>query len=272
MALAGSALAPSTPTLALLVTALVVAAALVLWRPPVDAWTVIAVAPWAVVGALISVLAGTGAYGPRLTALFTGSTVAVATAVPAGLAWVTVNRIAAIRGRPGRTSVYLGTAGVGATLVLVFVFLLRVPVSAAGAVWLVVVPVAAGALAGVTYFALGVQDATVLAETGGAGLLAVFGHVLEGLAVVVAVDVVGRSPQWNVVAGVLRATADLPVPDAFGVAWPYLVVKLLFVLAVLSVLARLTDRSRVGVALLIAVVAAAGIGPGVAVLLEIAAA
>lgn len=243
------------------VTALVLA----VQRPPVTEGTVLAAAPWMVVGALMEALAATGAYGFAL-ALFDPPQVHLAALVLGGLVWAPLVQGAVVRERLAAAPRHLAAAGGGAVLVLAGVLFWRAPPTAAGAFWLVVAPVVAVLLAAVAYFLLGLADATPLVYTRLAGLLAVFAHALDGVATAVAIDVFGRAPR-GVAAFVADASGTLPVDGVGPLVLPLRVAGALLAVLVLGHYARGTETRAY---LALGVLAALGLGPGAATLLVVA--
>lgn len=264
----------SSPMLSLLVLAVVaVSTALVLTfqRAPVTRSTVLAAAPWMVVGGILEALVATGAYRGVVATLLGPPRVHLAALVLGAVTWVPLLQVAAFRNRHASGARYLGTAGAGAALVLVLVLFWRVSVDPSVVLWLVTVPIAAAGLAGVAYFLLGLGDAAPLAYTGLVGLLVVFAHALDGLAVGVAVEVFGRAPRAPLAAAVADLAGGLSLPFALPGGWLFVAVKLLGALLVVQVFARYARRAETGSYLALGALAAAGLGPGVATLLSLAA-
>lgn len=232
-------------------------------RPPVTEGVVLATAPWMVVGGILAGLSDIGAYGTLV--LVDTPQVHLTALVIGGLVWAPLVQGAIIRERRPATPRYLTAAGVGAAVVLTAVLFLLTAPSSAGIVWLVSLPVAAGILAAGEYLFLGLLDATPLAHTRFAGLLALYAHTLAGLATTVSVDLFGRSPR-GMAALVAEASGSLPIA---GVGW--LVLPLRIGIALLAVLAlgRYAREAETRAYLALIVFVAIGLGPAVVTLLEL---
>lgn len=250
---------------ALAVAAAATAAVLAVQRPPVTRATVLATAPWMVVGGLLEALAATGAYALALP-LFDPPQVHLAALVVGGLAWTPLVQGAVVRERRAAAPRYLAAAGAGAALVLAAVLFWRASPDPEGLVWLTTAPVGAVVLAAVGYFLLGLGDATPLAYTRLVGLFAVFAHALAGIATAVAVDVFGRPPR-GLAAIVTDAAGTLPLA---GVGWLVLPIRVAGALVVVLALGHYARRAESRAYLALAAFAAAGLGPGVATLLRLA--
>jgi len=248
---------PSLPYL-LVVAAAVVAVGWLLVReaPPVTGRTVLAFAPWMVLGSTLYVCFQLGVV-PDAVAPFAGSpTVYASTFAVAGASWLAARRtarpLAALAATGGALTVVPTAAAVGhglarGTLTLAW------PLAgiAAAAV------VAAAAWRGVRRFRP--NDA---AAVGGAGALAVFAHVLDGTTTAVGVDVLGFGEQTPLSAAIMHAAADLPTASLIGVGWLFVLVKTVLGAAVVVLLSEYVREDPAEGNLLLAVVAAVGLGPG----------
>lgn len=261
---------PLVPVLLVVLVAILTALVLTVLQAPVTRATVLAATPWMVVGGLLETLVVTvasGAYRGMVAALLAPPQGHLAALVLGGLTWVPLLEFATLRNRRANVARYLGAAGWGAAVVLGVVVLWRGSIGSGGLLWLVVVPILGAVLAGVAYFLLALADPDPLAYTGLVGLLAVFAHTFDGLAVAVAVHVVGRKPRAPLaafVADLVEATS-LPLPAG----WAFAGLKLLGVLLVVLVLARTARGSGTRTYLALGALAAAGLGPGVATLLSV---
>lgn len=237
--------------------------------------TVLAAAPWMVVGGILEALASFDVYRGLIAVVVAPPQVHLSALVLAGLTWVPLVEAARVRDREDDVEWYLGTSGVGVGLVLLSVLLWRASVGPFVVVWLVVVPGLAAIFAGGAYVLLGLGDADPLAYTGLVGWLVVFAHVFDGLAVALAVEVFGRVPRAplaSILADVvLDATARLvpSLPVRPPVGWLFMVAKLLGGLVVVQVAARTARRAPTTTYLAMGAIAAAGLGPGVATLLSL---
>lgn len=253
--------------LVVIVAAIATALVLTVLRVPVTRATVLAATPWMVLGGVLESLVATGAYEGVVATLFAPPQGYLAALVVGGVTWVPLLEVAAMRNREATGARSLAIAGWGATGVLAMVVLWRTAVGPAEVLWLVGIPVVAAVLAGVAYILLGLGDAEPLAYTGLLGLLVVFAHTFDGLAVAFAVEVLGRAPRPPLAAlvadGIAAAGLGLPA------GWLFVALKLLGSLLAVQVLARTPRRTETATYLGLGALAALGLGPGVATLLSI---
>jgi hypothetical protein len=244
-----------------LLVALVV---LALQRPPVTRRTALALAPWAVAGALVHAVGVFGGYPSAFLAYTNPIAVAGGTVCLAVLAWAPLVQLRALRGHDGDPARYLAASGTGVAVVLFVVVLLRgLPLSASEVLWLTIAPVLAALLAGVSYFLLGLRVIDALAYTRFAGLFAVFGQAFDGVALAVCTDVFGVDVTRPVLTPLLDAVATAPVPTAVTLV----ALKLLFGLAVVVAVVRGARDDRWWAFVCLAVVGGVGLGSAVATLL-----
>jgi uncharacterized membrane protein len=252
----GFGLPPLPYLLALALGVAAVAVALIRERPAVTATTVLGLAPWMVAGAALHALFQLGA-APDALAPFLGTpAVYFATFVPAGAAW-----IAAIRAMPDRTPRALGVAGSTVAALAVAAVLWSASVVRPGPS-LASVVVAIG-LAGACWAALARAAPGAVATTGSAGLLVVFAHALDGASTAVGVDTLGASERTPLSAAILEFAGTLPLPESIGVGWLFVLVKLALAAVVVHLFAGYVREDPRQAYLLLAVIAAVGLGPGV---------
>jgi len=223
--------------------------------------TILAFAPWMAVGSASYVCYQIGVWPASVAPFFSSPIVYLTTFAIAGTVWGVARhtddplRVLAGGGFvalsiPVGLALGYGTRSGGLTLVWPFAGLL------AGVV-----------LAGVTWWSLGRIRPLVTDATGGVGILAVFGHALDATSTTVGIDVLGFGEQTPLSAAVMHAAALLQealvgsVP--LGVGWLFVLVKLLLAAGVVTLLADLVRDDPVEGRLLLGLVAAVGLGPGV---------
>lgn len=262
------------PSQTLYLAGVVVAAGLTavllgLQRPPVTQRTVLAAIPWMLVGALLHVLGSAATYPPVVAPLVDAPQVFVVALVAGGLVWVLLVQFATLRMRRENSADYLAASGMSALLVLALALVVVAPVDQQGLVWAILTPIVAAVVAGIGYFLLGLVDASPLAYTGLVGLLTVFGHTLDGLAVAVAVDVFGQPARSALSRAAVDLAAGLPVAD-LSVGWVFVLAKLAGALVVVWLLTAFVSRTRAWGYVALAYVMALGFIPGIATLLALA--
>ncbi|WP_336036321.1 DUF63 family protein [Halobacterium yunchengense] len=249
---------PPLPYLAA-VAAAVVAVGWLLVReaPAVDDRTVLAFAPWMALGSSLYVCYQLQLYPDAVAPLFGSPVVYASTFAVAGATWLAARRTA----RPLRA-----LAGVGAALALA-------PVAAAvrfgvandtlTLAWPLAAVAAAAVLGHVAWWALERWRPGDVAVAGGAGALAVFGHVLDGTSTAVGVDVLGFGEQTPLSAAIMHFAGTLPTEPLLGTGWLFVLVKTLLAAGVVVLLADYVREDAAEGYLLLAFVAAVGLGPGV---------
>lgn len=255
---AGFALPPLPYLLGLVAGVFLVAVAL--WRlaPAVTAETVLGLAPWMAVGSALHAWYVLDA-APAVLAPLVGAPAVYATvfvglgAVWGGLTVVEEGRPRAVARRLG----LVGTAGfvlaAGAVLANARALSPRWPAAA----------LIAAAVVTVATWVLVTRVSPAAAVTGASGGLVVFAHALDGLSTAIGVDVLGFGERTPVSRAILDVAAALPTADVIGVGWLFVVVKLAVAGVVVALFAELVrDDPRQG-HLLLGVVAAVGLGPGV---------
>jgi len=101
------------------------------------------------------------------------------------------------------------------------------------------------------------------ATTGAVGLLALFGHTVDGVSTAVGVDVLGFGERTPLSRLILHAAETLPTAKLIGVGWLFVIVKMIVAGGVVVLFREyVADEPAEGYALL-GFVAAVGLGPGV---------
>ncbi|PSP56105.1 DUF63 domain-containing protein [Halobacteriales archaeon QS_1_67_19] len=225
-------------------------------EPPITDRTVLALAPWVLVGSSLHVLYVLD-WVPAVVAPLLGTpAVYPTTFVVAGVVW-----LAALR---TRSDAEPPLAAVGAFLALAVVgyALARGAADGLRPVWPGV------ALLGAVGTTAGLWAATrrsypgVARATGAVGALAVFGHALDAVSTAVGVDVLGFGERTPVSRAVLDAAAGLPTAEVIGAGWLFVLVKLAIAELVVVLFADLVREDPAEGYLLLGVVAAVGLGPG----------
>jgi uncharacterized membrane protein len=258
--------APALVTAVLVSVAGLLAVGVVAWvGPPVTRRVVLAGTPWMVVGGLLHPLATTGVYdGPLAPALGSPLVVPV-TVVLATVLWIPLVQAGHVRARMDPAG-YLAASGAGVGLPVLAVTLLAGRATVATLVPLALAPVVAAIAAAAVVLILGLSAAPALAAARSLALLAVYAQAFHAVAVVVAVDALGMpasGPLARVAVGL-----GAPLADGFGVAWPFLFLKLCAVALLVVGLGRLAEHRETAAYVLLGTVAALGVGPAVAVLVS----
>lgn len=220
--------------------------------------SLLALGPWAVVGASAYALFQVGAFGTY------GDPVAIpvaylGTALLAGLAWV----LAALVAGRGAASTEALLAGAGAVAVAVAVgVVLSTAEGGLRLAWPVGGVLASAAGTAALWVGLGRARPALVERHGGLGILAAFGHVLDGVMTAIGIDVLGFGERTPTSRLVIEFAADLPTAQYLGGGWLFVLLKIALVVAVLWLLVETVEEDPTSGLLLLAVVAAVGLGPG----------
>lgn len=259
----GFALPPLLYLLVLL--AVLLAAAVVLWsiRPAVTDRTVLAIVPWMAAGGIAHALHEAGALPAAAEPFFGVPAVYLTLGATGGLVWVVSSVTAA--GQPERDpAILLGAVGGGAAIAALIAAVWWGRSTETLAVWWPTVGLVASATitAGVWVAARRlVPETTDLAAW--TGVVVVFGHALDGLSTAIGIDILGTGERSPVADAVIGLGGGLPPAELVGEAWLFILVKLALPVVVLVLFRQYLDEAPSQARLLLAVIAAVGLGPGV---------
>ena len=241
------------------------AVVVLLWAlsPDITDWTVVAFAPWMVTGSVLHVLYQQEAFPPILKPLFGTGAVYVTTAIVAGLVWIVSIFLTAMR-RNASVARQLGTIGTGVAVTFaMFSLFVGVQNGSVDLFWPVIGGVLAGVVAALAWLLLGLTITEAAAVTGTSGALVVFAHSLDGVSTAIGVDVLGADERTPASQVILDLAGRLPVADIVGVGWLFVLVKVSLALLVVWLFEEYVRESPRQARLLLAFVAAVGLGPGV---------
>ncbi|RQG98840.1 DUF63 family protein [Natrarchaeobius oligotrophus] len=239
--------------------------ATLLWtlEPPVTDRTVLAFAPWMMIGATAHVLYRLEVYPDAAAVLFASPGVYLVTATVGGLVWI-LGAFLEAGGLQRSKDRFLGIVGVVFFATSVLALLVESWNSGAfQPFWPVVAVVATGVVTALVWLALGLWFTDVAAVTGATGALVVFGHALDGISTAVGYDVLGASEEVPLSRLILEAGGALPTAEYVGAGWLFVVVKIVLAVVVLSLFKAYVEEEPTQARFLLALIAAVGLGPGV---------
>ena len=256
----GFALPPLPYLLGLLTAAVAVGAGLSRRRPPITARHIIAFAPWMAVGSALHVLYAVNGL-PQIIAPFGGTAAVYLTvAVLSGAVLLVADSIRPRRGVP----LVIGGTGLVALLPVVGGALaIGAERGTLALLWPATAAVGSVVVTALAWLGLRRVRPAAAATTGAVGLLAVFGHTLDGLSTAVGVDVLGFGERTPVSRLILGFADRLPTAEALGSGWLFVLVKLVVVGGVVVLFADYIDDEPTEGYLLLGFIAAVGLGPGV---------
>lgn len=260
----GFALPPLPYLVAVLLASALVAYSLFQRRPAVTEQVVVSLAPWMAVGSGLYALFQVGAVPAVLAPLAGAPTVYLTTFVVAGAVFALVadrrTDVFAHDSVPGVLAA-TGTLALGAVLVTALgVGLQRAPLRV---LWPGVALVGSAALAWILWVAARRVRPEEMGWVGRAGALVVFGHTLDGVSTAVGLEMLSFGEQTPLSQIVIAVGDALPTAQYVGGAWLFVVVKLVLALVVVSLLGEYVREEPTEGNLLLALVAAVGLGPGV---------
>lgn len=227
---------------------------------PITDRTILALAPWIIVGSSSYVCYQLQVWPASVAPFFSSPIVYGTTFAIAGLVWILARR-------SGDEHRVLAGSGLVALSVPIALALNHGTTSASLTLAWPLASVAMGVLlAVITWRALARSYPEATAATGSVGALAVFGHALDATSTAVGIDVLGFGEQTPLSAAVMHAAALLQ--DALvggvplGVGWLFVLVKLVLAAGVVALLADLVRDEPTEGRLVLGIVAAVGLGPG----------
>ncbi|GAA0227365.1 DUF63 family protein [Haladaptatus pallidirubidus] len=235
-----------------------VAWALLRAKPTISERTVVALAPWMVVGAGLHALYQVGFVPESIAPLFGTPSVYLTTFVVAGLVW-----LFSLRRREQsvpQTLAGVGTAGI--LLVISAALWYGIQNDSLRLFWPFVALVVAVVLTGLLWVGTQFFYPHVAVITGAVGVLTLFGHAVDSVSTAVGIDILNASERTPVSRTILEFAEVLPTADAIGVGWLFILVKLAIAEFVVILFADYVADEPTEGYLLLGVVAAVGLGPG----------
>lgn len=235
-----------------------------LWalEPPVTDATVVAFAPWMMFGSTLHVLYKLEAYPSTIEPLFSAPSVYLTTAVAAGLVWIVASFVYAAGLQPSIERV-VGVVGTGFFAVFAMLVLFTGwELGTFQPFWPVISIVVTGIIAAIAWVALSLWFTEVAAVTGLTGAFVVFSQALDGVSTAIGYDILGAHEAVPVSRLVLEAGADLPISEYVGAGWLFVLLKVALALVVVGLFKEFVREAPRQGRLLLALIAAVGLGPG----------
>lgn len=256
---------PALPyLLGLLVAGAATVALLYLRRPPVTEDTVAALAPWMAGGGALYALYQNGSVPPGAAPFFSSPAVYITTGILLGILWALMAGRSPDGWSPTSTPGLLAITG----SVLLLSAVIAGYVSTVNSGGDVDAGIALGILFGavvltaVVWFVLSRTRARAVEATGLVGLLAVFGHALDGVSTAVGYDLLGFGEQTPLSRIIIEAAGTLPTAELIGSGWLFVVVKLVLAAVVVAVFEEYVREEPAEGYLFLGLIAAVGLGPG----------
>lgn len=225
-------------------------------EPPVDDRFIGALVPWMLVGAWLHVLHVVGAAPALIDPLLGTPAAYLSTATLAGAIWLAADAL------DRETAPVLFAVGVVIALVALITGIAWATTAGSLApFWPAVAAVLGVGLGAVVWAGLrhvrpGVQ------VTGAAGALAVVAHSVDGVSTAIGIDVLGATERTPLSRAIIEFGAALPTAEFVGAAWLFVVVKAALACFVVAVMVDYVREDPREGRLLLALIAAVGLGPG----------
>ena len=235
-----------------------------LWalEPPVTDATVVAFAPWMMFGSTLHVLYKLESFPSTIEPLFAAPSVYLTTAVGAGLVWIVASFVYAAGLQPSIERV-VGVVGTGFFVVFaMFVLVTGWELGTLRPFWPVIAVVVTGIVTAIAWVALSLWFTEVAAVTGLTGAFVVFSQALDGVSTAIGYDVLGASEEVPLSRFVLEAGMDLPTYEYVGAGWLFVLLKVALALVVVGLFKEFVREAPRQARLLLALIAAVGLGPG----------
>ncbi|MFB6110526.1 MAG: DUF63 family protein [Halodesulfurarchaeum sp.] len=217
--------------------------------------SVLALAPWMVLGSALYALYQIEAVPAPLAPLCSSPTVYGTTAVLAGGVWVLASRL------PATERWLAGVGGVAALVPITLAGLTALRAGTLSPAWSALSAVVALFLTLAIWRGFARHEPESAAVLGPAGGLAVFAHVLDGVSTAVGVAVLQFGEQSPLSAFLLEVGAALPTAPYLGSGWVFVAVKAGLAVGLVWLLADMVrEDPQLGNAALL-VVTAVGLGP-----------
>ncbi len=254
----GFALPPVSYLVGLLAAAALVGFGLSRRRPAVTDRHILGLAPWMGVGSCLHVLYVIDALPPVVAPLAGTAAVYLTVAITVGTLWLAADR----RDRRSPPAALFATGIAALTLVIAAALFVG---SARGTLtlgWPAAGFVASIPVTAVVWLVLRRLRPHETAVTGLVGLLVVFGHMLDAVSTTVGVDILGFGERTPLSRWILDAAATLPTAAVIGTGWLFMLVKAILVGVIVVLFADYIEEAPAEGYLLLGVIAAVGLGPG----------
>lgn len=242
----------------------VVTALLYALEPPIDQRTVVALAPWMAIGGTLHAFyqPPIQAYEPAFRPLFGTPAVYLTTYVTLGAVWVALSLFGVRRGHGETISRNLGLIGTGIlTVLLVMAVVMAESAGRLALIWPTVSVVVAAVTAAVTVLVVALWRTPIVVRTRYAAPVVVFAHAIDGVSTAIGTDVLGVGERSPVPRMIMEFAGTLPTEPYLGSGWLFLLVKLVVAVVVVVLMHEYVRDDPVEGSLLLAFVAAVGLGP-----------
>jgi len=260
----GFALPPLPYLVALVGGTFLLAALLVALEPPVDQRTVVALAPWMAVGGAMHALGQPPIelYDATLAPLFGTPSVYLTTFILTAGVWLVLSMLGVRIGHDGNISRNLGLVGTAIlTVILLLSGVTALRSDLIAPVWPALSVIVSLFVAAITVLVLALWRTPMIIRARYAAPTVIGAHVLDGVSTAVGTDVLGVGERSPLPRLIMEFAGTLPTAAVIGSGWLFVLVKILVAAAVVVLMDDYLNEEPVEASLLLALVAAVGIGP-----------
>lgn len=256
----GFELPPLQYTFVLVAATIIVTALLIALDPPIDQRYAVALAPWMAVGGALHAFYQMELYPAAYEPLFGTPAVYFTAYVLTGLVWLLVAAFGLIRSRYQPIPRNLGLIGLGVLTVL-FIIGVRESGGDVDIVWSAFAVLVAILNTVFVVAAIAIWRTPVFVRTRWVGPTVIFAHALDGVSTAIGADVIGVHERSPIPKAIMDFAGQLPIADAVGVGWLFLLVKLVVAAAIVISFNRYVDEDPVQSTIVLSGIVAVGLGP-----------
>lgn len=251
----GFVVPPLPHTVVLLGGTAIIGWLLVRLKPPVTSGLILEAVPWITVGSALHAVYQIGGAAPVVLPLLGAPAVYGTTFVLAGATLVGATVL-----WPQQRWVFGGVGAAGFTAAVVVLLAIGPGIRPK---WPLVGLVVSLVLTGLTWVAVRWVRPSVGDALPHIGALVIFAHTVDGVSTAIGVDVLGFGERTPASRAILDLAALLPTADTLGVGWVFVAVKITISAVVVWLFADYVREDPVAGYLLLGVILAVGLGPGV---------
>ncbi len=260
---AGFELPPLPYLLPTLVVLLGSAAMLWTLRPTVSDRLVLAIVPWMVAGGAAHALYMVGALPPLIEPLFGVPGVYLTMGALGGVIWLFALVTTSRQGYHMPATYLFVSGSLAAAIALIAVVSWGAAEGELVLRWTLVGLLLAIVFTGVAWLLVSRQFPRTAELSAWTGLVVIFGHALDGISTAIGIDILDGAERSPIADGMIWVGSLLPTSGYIGDTWVFVLVKFALPIAVLVLFREYLDEAPSQARLLLAIVAAVGLGPGV---------
>lgn len=249
---------PSLPvTLGLLVGLALVGALLVQIRPTVTDRLILGLTPWIALGGTLHGLHQLAVIPAVIEPFFGTAAVYATVTILAGATWLLA---LSVTESPALT---VGVVGGGAFAMTLAYGIMTTSVTGGAMALVIGIGVGSSILTWIAWRCLRYHEQDTVRVGGWTGIVVVFGHALDGVSTAVGYDVLEVAERTPLARRILELGEALPTEPLLGAGWLFILVKIVLAGIIVRYFRNYVDEKPSEARLVLLVIAAVGLGPGV---------